>query len=127
MLRGNWAQCGRLLPPTALVRTTAPGRGSTLGALLGDTGVARVDFSGDGGLSWTPAKLGKDLGKYSFRQWEARIAKPAAGKLVLMARCTNSGGVGQSATTNWNPAGLARNAIEVVQVAVASGDDDAAQ
>ena len=96
-------------------------------ALGGDTGVARVDFSSDGGLSWTLAKLGKDLGKYSFRQWEARVAKPAMGKLVLMARCTNSSGVGQSATPNWNPAGLARNAVEMVQVTVASGDDDAAQ
>jgi DMSO/TMAO reductase YedYZ molybdopterin-dependent catalytic subunit len=96
-------------------------------ALGGDTGIARVDFSSDGGLSWTPAKLGKDLGKYSFRQWEARVAKPAAGKLVLMARCTNSSGVGQAATPNWNPAGLARNAVEFVQGTVANGDDDAAQ
>jgi DMSO/TMAO reductase YedYZ molybdopterin-dependent catalytic subunit len=96
-------------------------------ALGGDNGVARVDFSSDGGLTWMPAKLGKDLGKYSFRQWEARIAKPAVGKLVLMARCTSTGGIGQSATPNWNPAGLARNAVEMVQVTVANGDDDAAQ
>jgi hypothetical protein len=47
--------------------------------------------------------------------------------MVLMARCNNSSGVGQSATPNWNPAGLARNAVEMVQVTVASGDDDAAQ
>ena len=107
----------------------APGKPAVVRgiALGGDTGVARVDFSSDGGLSWTPAKLGKDLGKYSFRQWEARVAKPAVGKLVLMARCTNSSGVGQSATPNWNPSGLARNAVEFVQVTVASEDADAAQ
>jgi DMSO/TMAO reductase YedYZ molybdopterin-dependent catalytic subunit len=97
-------------------------------ALGGDTGVARVDFSSDGGLTWTPAKLGTDLGKYSFRQWESRIVKPAMGKLMLMVRCTNTSGVGQSATPNWNPAGLARNAVEMIQVIVASSEDaDAVQ
>ncbi len=97
-------------------------------ALGGDTGVARVDFSSDGGLTWAAARLGKDLGKYSFRQWEAAIKKPALGKMALMARCTNTGGMTQSATPNWNPAGLARNAIEIVQVTVATNEDaDAVQ
>jgi len=96
-------------------------------ALGGDDGVARVDFSSDGGLTWMPAKLGKDLGKYSFRQWESRVDKPAVGRLTLMARCTSTGGVRQSGTPNWNPAGLARNAVEMVQVMVANEDDDATQ
>ena len=96
-------------------------------ALGGDDGVARVDFSSDGGLTWKPAKLGKDLGKYSFRQWESGVDKPAVGKLVLMARCTSTSGVRQSDTPNWNPAGLARNAVEMVQVTVANEDEDATQ
>ncbi|HEX4504120.1 MAG TPA: molybdopterin-dependent oxidoreductase [Alphaproteobacteria bacterium] len=98
-------------------------------AMGGDNGVARVDFSSDGGLSWMPAKLGKDTGKYGFRQWEARIAKPAAGKLALMSRCTSTGGQTQSMTPNWNPGGLARNAIEMVQVTVSSpeAESDALQ
>jgi len=96
-------------------------------ALGGDDGVARVDFSSDGGLTWMPAKLGKDLGKYSFRQWESRVDKPALGKMVLMARCTSTSGIRQSDTPNWNPAGLARNAVEMVQVTVANEDDDASQ
>ena len=96
-------------------------------ALGGDDGVARVDFSSDGGRTWMVAKLGKDLGKYSFRQWESRVDKPALGKMVLMARCTSTSGVRQSDTPNWNPAGLARNAVEMVQVTVANEDDDAAQ
>jgi hypothetical protein len=44
-----------------------------------------------------------------------------------MARCTNTSGVGQSATPNWNPAGLARNAVEMVQVTVANEDEDVTQ
>jgi len=94
-------------------------------AMGGDDGVARVDFSSDGGLTWTPARLGKDSGKYGFRQWEARIAKPAAGKMVLMCRCTSTAGRTQPATPNWNPEGLARNAVEMVQVTVAKPEAEA--
>jgi DMSO/TMAO reductase YedYZ molybdopterin-dependent catalytic subunit len=107
----------------------APGKAAIVRgvALGGDDGVARVDFSSNGGISWMPAKLGKDLGKYSLRQWEATIAKPALGKLTLMARCTSTGGVRQSDRPNWNPAGLARNAVEMVQVTVANEDNNEAE
>src|ERR1700749_733887 len=39
-------------------------------AFGGDTGVAGVDLSVDGGKSWQATVLGKDEGKYSFRQWQ---------------------------------------------------------
>src|ERR1044072_2253173 len=39
-------------------------------AFGGDSGVARVEFSSDGGKSWQQSQLGKDEGKYSFRQWQ---------------------------------------------------------
>jgi DMSO/TMAO reductase YedYZ molybdopterin-dependent catalytic subunit len=80
-------------------------------AFGGDTGVARVDFSGDGGKSWQQAQLGKDEGKYSFRQWQL-LFTPAAGAHVLMVRCTSSSGETQPDTPNWNPSGFMRNVIE---------------
>src|ERR1700742_2047721 len=43
-------------------------------AFGGDTGVAKVEFSSDGGKSWQPTKLGDDFGKYSFRQWQTDVA-----------------------------------------------------
>ena len=61
-------------------------------AFGGDTGVARVDFSSDGGKSWQAAELGKDEGKYSFRQWQIQFTLPVKGDYVLMVRCTNSQG-----------------------------------
>src|ERR1700738_2277777 len=81
-------------------------------AFGGDTGVARADLSSDGGKTWQAAQLGKDEGKYSFRQWEARSTLPAKGNYTLMVRCTNSDGVAQPAQANWNPSGFMRNVIE---------------
>jgi DMSO/TMAO reductase YedYZ molybdopterin-dependent catalytic subunit len=87
-------------------------------AFGGDSGVSRVDFSGDGGKSWQPAQLGKDEGKYSFRQWQISFTPPA-GTQVLMARCTSSSGETQPDTPNWNPSGFMRNVIEPTAVVVA--------
>src|ERR1700739_2253958 len=77
-------------------------------AFGGDSGVARVDFSSDGGKSWQQAELGKDEGKYSFRQWQLSFT-PAAGAQVLMVRSTSSSGETQPDTPNWNPSGFMRN------------------
>jgi DMSO/TMAO reductase YedYZ molybdopterin-dependent catalytic subunit len=87
-------------------------------AFGGDTGVARVDFSSDGGATWQQAQLGKDEGKYSFRSWQITFAAPAKGNRVLMARCTSSSGEAQPAAPNWNPGGFMRNVIEQTSVVV---------
>jgi DMSO/TMAO reductase YedYZ molybdopterin-dependent catalytic subunit len=108
-------QVGEKLAPD----TTAIVRGIAMG---GDTGVARVEFSSDGGQNWTTAKLEKDFGQYSFRRWQARF-KPKAGSATLMSRCTNTYGVTQPKVASWNPAGIMRDGVEPVQVTV--GDDDA--
>ncbi len=90
-------------------------------AFGGDNGVARVEFSMDGGQSWMAAKLGKDSGKYGFRQWEAQF-KPPTGALTLMVRCTSLSGARQLDVPNWNPSGLARNAVESVDITVGGQD-----
>jgi DMSO/TMAO reductase YedYZ molybdopterin-dependent catalytic subunit len=87
-------------------------------AFGGDTGVSRVDFSSDEGKSWQQAQLGKDEGKYSFRQWQLRFAPPERGSSVLMVRCTNSSGETQPDAPNWNPSGFMRNVIEQTPVVV---------
>jgi DMSO/TMAO reductase YedYZ molybdopterin-dependent catalytic subunit len=87
-------------------------------AFGGDVGVARVDVSTDGGGTWQQAQLGKDEGKYSFRQWQISFSLPAPGKHVLMARCTSTSGETQPDAPNWNPSGFMRNVVEQTPVMV---------
>ena len=85
-------------------------------AFGGDSGVASVDVSTDAGKTWTPAQLGKDEGKYSFRQWQSQITLPSAGKYSLAVRCKNASGEAQPDTPNWNGSGFMRNVIETTTV-----------
>jgi DMSO/TMAO reductase YedYZ molybdopterin-dependent catalytic subunit len=87
-------------------------------AFGGDSGVARVDLSSDGGKTWQQAELGKDEGKYSFRRWQLSFT-PSRGAQVLMVRCTSSSGETQPDTPNWNPSGFMRNVIEQTPVVAA--------
>ena len=86
-------------------------------AFGGDTGVKAVDISIDGGKSWMPTQLGRDYGKYGFRQWSTHV-KLDKGDQTLMVRCTNSDGLQQPMTSNWNPGGFMRNVVESTPVTV---------
>lgn len=85
-------------------------------AFGGDCGVARVDVSADGGVSWRPASLGADQGRYSFRAWSAQLAAPGPGAREVLVRCTNTKGDVQPLEAGWNPGGYMRNVIERVGV-----------
>ncbi|MBU6457999.1 MAG: molybdopterin-dependent oxidoreductase [Bradyrhizobium sp.] len=81
-------------------------------------GIKDVAVSTDGGKTWTQAKLGKDLGKYSFREWKLPV-KLAAGSHDLKVRATSNSGETQPDQPRWNPAGYLRNVVETVRVTVA--------
>ncbi len=80
-------------------------------AFDGGTGIREVVVSSENG-NWKPAKLGKDLGKYSFREWRMHWTPPAPGDYTLRVRATNNGGQVQPEKALWNPAGYMRNVIE---------------
>jgi hypothetical protein len=85
-------------------------------AFDGGAGINRVLFSADGGKTWAQARLGKDLGKYSFRQWEASFTPQAGSRYALQCLAFNANGESQRATPRWNSGGYMRHVVETVQV-----------
>ena len=87
-------------------------------AFDGGTGIKSVETSVDGGKTWASAKLGEDLGKYSFRQWTSK-ATLSSGEATIMVRATSNGGETQPTSARWNPPGYMRNAVEATRVTAA--------
>jgi sulfite dehydrogenase (cytochrome) subunit A len=87
-------------------------------AFDGGRGIKQVEFSSDGGASWTQAHLGTDLGNYSFRRWRAEWTPAGRGSYRLQVRAVNRAGEGQPTTAIWNRGGYMRNVIEEVRVHV---------
>jgi DMSO/TMAO reductase YedYZ molybdopterin-dependent catalytic subunit len=85
-------------------------------AFGGSYGVAHVDLSIDEGKSWQTTELGKDEGRYGFRQWTTQLTLPSQGPQSLMARCTNTDGEAQPNFPIWNPGGYMYNTIETINV-----------
>ena len=87
-------------------------------AFDGGKGIREVAVSTNDGATWVPAKLGRDLGKYSFREWKLPV-KLAIGIYNLRVRTTNNTGDTQPMEPSWNPAGYLRNVVETVRVTAA--------
>jgi len=87
-------------------------------AFDGGHGIKDVALSSDGGKTWSATQLGKELGKYSFRTWQATIKLPA-GAHALRVRATSRSGEVQPMEARWNPAGYMRNVVETVHVEAA--------
>ena len=84
-------------------------------AFDGGSGIKQVDVSIDGGTTWITARLGQDLGKYSFREWTLPVTL-SAGAHALKVRAQNNAGNVQTDKAIWNPAGYMRNVIETTNV-----------
>ena len=85
-------------------------------AFDGGYGIRDVALSTDGGRTWTGRELGKDLGKYSFREWQPTVTLPA-GAATLKVRAVNAHRRSRSRSEPlWNPAGYMRNVVETTHV-----------
>jgi sulfite dehydrogenase len=84
----------------------------------GGSGIAKVEISTDGSR-WTAASLGKDLGRFSFREFSLRVpTRTAPGALVIMAKATSNAGETQVNELIHNPAGYHHNVIQRIYVEV---------
>lgn len=81
-------------------------------AFSGYGGVTKVDISTDALKTWQPARLGEDLGRYSFRTWEFTWTPKTPGRYALAARAADSAGNKQPDEPVWNPGGYLWNRIE---------------
>ena len=86
-------------------------------AFDGGTGIKNVEVSVDGGNTWKDTRLGRNYGRYAFREWKTPV-RLSAGPHELKVRATSNGGDVQPAEATWNPAGYMRNVTETVRVSV---------
>lgn len=75
-------------------------------------GITEVLVSTDGGESWRPAQLGRDLGRYSFREWTLPWTPGRPGRYDVRCRALNRLGETQPLAPLWNPSGYMRNVVE---------------
>jgi DMSO/TMAO reductase YedYZ molybdopterin-dependent catalytic subunit len=83
--------------------------------------VTKVEISDNGGKNWNEARLGEDLGSYSFRTWEATWIGKTAGRNTLAVRATDEKGNMQPDEPVWNPGGYLWNKIERQEIVVGKG------
>ncbi len=80
-------------------------------------GIDRVEISADYGASWQRARLGSDLGRFSFREFALSVPTPReGGAMAVMARATSGAGETQVEQLVHNPAGYHHNVIQRVYV-----------
>jgi DMSO/TMAO reductase YedYZ molybdopterin-dependent catalytic subunit len=105
--RGFWQQRG--WSEEAVVKTmsrvdTLPGQ-ATVGveplwlggvAFAGDRGIARVEYSVDGGRSWQVAQVKEPLGPLTWVLWMAEWTPPAPGQYTIKVRATDHAGTTQT-------------------------------
>jgi DMSO/TMAO reductase YedYZ molybdopterin-dependent catalytic subunit len=89
-------------------------------AFSGYGGIRKVEVSTDDGQTWQPAKLGRDLGRHAFREYQFVWTPKLAGLQTIAVRATDTAGNVQPDTPVWNPGGYLWNKIERQQVLVLS-------
>jgi DMSO/TMAO reductase YedYZ molybdopterin-dependent catalytic subunit len=118
-------------PPVTMTRPrsliTSPGPGARVGrgearvrglAWSGESPLARVEVSTDGGRSWQEAEFISPAQRYAWRRWELAWRPDASGAVTLQSRAYDEAGNTQPTAAEWNRLGYANNAIQSVEVEV---------
>lgn len=87
-------------------------------AWAGESRVAKVEVSTDGGKSWAAAKLTGEDRPFCWRLWEFDWTPAAAGPAKLVARCTDAAGTAQPDQRDPDRRSYMINHLVPVEVAV---------
>jgi hypothetical protein len=97
----------------------APGPVQIAGfAWAGDSRVARVEVSTDGGASWAAARLTGPVHKYAWRRFEYDAVLRQAEVHTILSRATTDRGETQPIVPRWNPSGYLWNAPDRIDIRV---------
>ncbi|HEV8424831.1 MAG TPA: molybdopterin-dependent oxidoreductase [Actinomycetes bacterium] len=79
--------------------TSVKGSGVVAGmAWAGDRGIRRVEVSLDGGVTWAPAILRRELARAAWRQWRLPLQPGRSGRLKIKVRAVDGRGITQTST-----------------------------
>ena len=92
-------------------------------AWSGRAPISGVDFSADGGASWTEVALDAPVSPFAWNGWIHRWGPTAAGEYELCVRATDAAGNVQPMDQSWNLEGVENNAVQRVHVVVGAAAD----
>ncbi|MDD5461781.1 MAG: molybdopterin-dependent oxidoreductase [Methylococcales bacterium] len=82
----------------------------------GGNGIAQVEISTDDGVSWHPAMLKQDYGRFSWRQWRYDFEPKRTKEYRIMARAISCSGACQPLEPIPNPSGYHHNAVQKITI-----------
>jgi len=81
-------------------------------------GIGQVEVSTDYGSTWHKSTLGRDRGRFSFREFALELPTRDRASIVVMARATSKSGETQTEHLVFNPAGYHHNVIQRIYLEV---------
>jgi len=82
------------------------------------SGISVVEVSIDGRQSWREATLGRDLGRFAWREFQLPLDTSKAGPLEIAVRARSRNGATQPEALTFNAAGYHDNRVQAVRVEV---------
>jgi DMSO/TMAO reductase YedYZ molybdopterin-dependent catalytic subunit len=81
-------------------------------------GIERVEISTDGRQSWRDAQLGRDLGRFAWREFTVPLDTSKSGALEVAVRAKSRSGLQQPEKLTFNAAGYHDNIVQNVRLQV---------
>jgi DMSO/TMAO reductase YedYZ molybdopterin-dependent catalytic subunit len=81
-------------------------------------GIVRVEVSVDGRRTWREAALGRDLGRYAWREFSLPLDTSQAGQIRIAVRAVSRNGSQQPDKLTFNASGYHDNIVQTLQLEV---------